>query len=310
MPWRQPGQLRERLGFYPMALLLLMGANGAFITGDLFNLYVFYEVLLMSSFVLLALGGTPSQINGAIRYVVLNLMGSMMFLLAAGITYGTLGTLNMAQISERMVRCAHAVQTLIAGLSVVAFAGKAAIFPLFFWLPSSYHTPHPAVTALFSGTLTKVGMYSLFRTFPLFFPDLLVAWQPFMLTAGGVDDADRGARRVCAAHHPPPAQLPHHQPDRLHADGAGRGADAQPYGIGLWAGVGDSLPRAQPVGQDGAADRRRPGRAGDGHRQAERTRRLVDARPVLAAVFFVAAFSLAGFPPSSGFVGKLGPMHG
>jgi multicomponent Na+:H+ antiporter subunit D len=90
------------LNYYPMALLLLMGANGAFITGDLFNLYVFYEVLLMSSFVLLALGGTPSQINGAIRYVVLNLMGSMMLLLAAGITYGTVGTLNMAQISERM----------------------------------------------------------------------------------------------------------------------------------------------------------------------------------------------------------------
>ncbi len=93
---------RERLGYYPMALLLLMGANGAFITGDLFNLYVFYEVLLMSSFVLLALGGTPSQINASIRYVVLNLMGSMMLLLGAGITYGMLGTLNMAQIAERM----------------------------------------------------------------------------------------------------------------------------------------------------------------------------------------------------------------
>ena len=93
---------RERLGYYPMALLLLMGANGAFITGDLFNLYVFYEVLLMSSFVLLALGGTPSQINASIRYVVLNLMGSMMLLLGAGITYGMLGTLNMAQIAQRM----------------------------------------------------------------------------------------------------------------------------------------------------------------------------------------------------------------
>ena len=176
---------RERLGFYPMALLLLMGANGAFITGDLFNLYVFYEVLLMSSFVLLTLGGTPSQINGGIRYVILNLMGSIMLLLAAGITYGTLGTLNMAQISQRMVIAPYGVQALIAGLLLVAFAGKAAIFPLFFWLPSSYHTPHPAVTALFSGTLTKVGMYSLFRTFPLFFPDLLVAWQPLLLTLAG-----------------------------------------------------------------------------------------------------------------------------
>jgi multicomponent Na+:H+ antiporter subunit D len=171
---------RERLGFYPMSLLLLMGVNGAFITGDLFNLYVFYEVLLMSSFVLLTLGGTPSQINAGIRYVVLNLMGSMMLLLAAGITYGTLGTLNMAQISQRMGEAPATVQAMIAGLLLIAFAGKAAMFPFFFWLPSAYHTPHPAVTALFSGALTKVGVYSLFRTFPLFFPDLLQSWQPLL----------------------------------------------------------------------------------------------------------------------------------
>src|SRR4051794_26806461 len=145
---------RKRLGYYPMALLLLMGANGAFITGDLFNLYVFYEVLLMSSFVLLALGGTPSQINASIRYVVLNLIGSMMLLLGAGVTYGMLGTLNMAQIAQRMGDAPATVQTLIAGLLLIAFAGKAAMFPFFFWLPSSYHTPHPAVTALFSGALT------------------------------------------------------------------------------------------------------------------------------------------------------------
>src|SRR5690606_37231030 len=151
--------------FYPMALFLLMGANGAFITGDLFNLYVFYEVLLMSSFVLLTLGGTPSQINGGIRYVVLYLMGSMMLLLAAGITYGTLGTLNMAHIAVRMGATPYLVQAVIAGLLLIAFGAKAAAFPVFFWLPSSYHTPHPAVTALFSGVLTKVGMYSLFRTF-------------------------------------------------------------------------------------------------------------------------------------------------
>ncbi len=198
-----------------------MGANGAFITGDLFNLYVFYEVLLMSSFVLLTLGGTPSQINGGIRYVVLNLMGSMMLLLAAGITYGTLGTLNMAQIASAWVTRRQPCR-LIAGLMLlIAFAGKAGLFPLFFWLPSSYHTPHPAVTALFSGVLTKVGVYSLFRTFPLFFPDLLMAWQPLLLTMAGLTMTDRRAGRLCAAHHPPPAQLSHYQPDRLHADGAG-----------------------------------------------------------------------------------------
>ncbi|PJF45469.1 MAG: short chain dehydrogenase, partial [Candidatus Thermofonsia Clade 3 bacterium] len=123
--------------------------------------------------VLLTVGGTPSQLNGGIRYVVLNLVGSMMLLLAAGVTYGTLGTLNMAHIAVRMNDAPYLVQAMIAGLLLIAFGAKAAVFPVFFWLPSSYHTPHPAVTALFSGVLTKVGMYSMYRVFPLFFPWLL-----------------------------------------------------------------------------------------------------------------------------------------
>jgi multicomponent Na+:H+ antiporter subunit D len=107
-------------------------------------LYVFYEVLLMSSFVLLTLGGTPGQINGGIRYVVLNLMGSMMLLLAAGITYGTLGTLNMAQIAQRMdMRPGRARSGLIAGLLLMAFAGKAATSSPLFLAAQRYHTPAP-----------------------------------------------------------------------------------------------------------------------------------------------------------------------
>ena len=300
---------RERLGYYPMALLLLMGANGAFITGDLFNLYVFYEVLLMSSFVLLALGGTPSQTNGAIRYVVLNLMGSIMLLLAAGITYGTIGTLNMAQISERMGAAPYALQVLIAGLLFVAFAGKAAVFPLFFWLPSSYHTPHPVVTALFSGVLTKVGMYSLFRTFPLFFPDLLVAWQPFIMTAAALTMfvgvlgafAQPTIRRLLSFHII--SQIGYM------LMGLGLALTPSPYGIGFGLAmailflVHNQLVKTALLTGGGQVELEM------GTGKLSELGGVVSSRPVLATIFFVAAFSLAGFPPTSGFVGKLGLLQ-
>ncbi len=300
---------RERLGYYPMALLLLMGANGAFITGDLFNLYVFYEVLLMSSFVLLALGGTPSQINGAIRYVVLNLMGSLMLLLAAGITYGTVGTLNMAQISERMGAASYALQALIAGLLFVAFAGKAAVFPLFFWLPSSYHTPHPVVTALFSGVLTKVGMYSLFRTFPLFFPELLVTWQPFIMTAAAATMfvgvlgafAQPTIRRLLSFHII--SQIGYM------LMGLGVALSPGPYGVGFGLAmailflVHNQLVKTALLVGGGQIELEM------GTGKLSELGGLASSRPVLALLFFVAAFSLAGFPPTSGFVGKLGLLQ-
>ena len=292
-----------------MAMFLLMGVNGAFITGDLFNLYVFYEVLLMSSFVLLTLGGTPSQINGGIRYVVLNLMGSIMLLLAAGITYGTLGTLNMAQISERMVAAPYALKALIAGMLFVAFAGKAAVFPLFFWLPSSYHTPHPAVTALFSGTLTKVGMYSIFRTFPLFFPDLLVAWQPLIMALAGLTMligvlgafAQPTIRRLLSFHII--SQIGYM------LMGLGVALTPGPNGVGFGLAlailflVHNQLVKSALLLGGGQVELE------TGTGKLSELGGLVHQKPVLAVLFFVAAFSLAGFPPTSGFVGKLGLLQ-
>ncbi|MBK8048966.1 MAG: hypothetical protein IPK16_18725 [Anaerolineales bacterium] len=297
---------RERQGFYPMALVLLMGANGAFITGDLFNLYVFYEVLLMASFVLLALGGTPSQINGSIRYVVLNLMGSILLLLAAGITYGTLGTLNMAQIAERMPLAPPAVTALIAGLLLVAFGGKAALFPVFFWLPSSYHTPHPAVTALFSGVLTKVGMYSLFRTFPLFFPDLLIAWQPLLLVLAGLTMlvgvlgafAQPTIRRLLSFHII--SQIGYM------LMGLAVALIPSPFGVGFGLAVAilflvhNQLVKTALLTGGGQVEIEM------GTGKLNELGGLVSQKPLLAVLFFIAAFSLAGFPPTSGFIGKLG----
>jgi multicomponent Na+:H+ antiporter subunit D len=161
---------RESFGYYPFLLILLMGVCGAFLTGDLFNLYVWFEVMLMASFVLLALGGGRQQMEGAIKYVTLNLVSSALFLAGAGILYGLAGTLNMADLAVKLRQTTQVgLVTTVAMLFFVAFGIKAAAFPLFFWLPASYHTPPVAISAIFSGLLTKVGVYSLIRTFTLLF---------------------------------------------------------------------------------------------------------------------------------------------
>lgn len=161
---------RDLFGYYPLLNILLMGVSGAFLTGDIFNLYVWFEVMLIASFVLLSLGGEKAQIEGAFNYVTLNLLSSALFLAAVGILYGTVGTLNMADLSVRLQNLqVPGLATVLAMLFLIAFGIKAAIFPLFFWLPASYHTPPVAVSALFAGLLTKVGVYSLIRVFTLLF---------------------------------------------------------------------------------------------------------------------------------------------
>ncbi len=164
------GRRRLSLGYFPLFHVLLMGVCGAFLTGDIFNLYVWFEVMLMASFVLIALGGGRPQLQGAIKYVTLNLLSSALFLAAVGILYGLAGTLNMADLAVKLKDMNRpAILNSVAGLFLVAFGIKAAVFPLFFWLPASYPTPPVAVSALFAGLLTKVGVYALIRVFSLVF---------------------------------------------------------------------------------------------------------------------------------------------
>jgi len=160
---------RERTGFYPLVFALLLGVNGAFLTGDLFNLYVWFEVMLMASFVLLVLGAERGQVEGGIKYVSLNLLASAFFLSATGILYGISGTLNFADLSRVLSGTDPRILDLVAVLFGIAFGIKAGVFPLFFWLPASYHTPPVPVSALFAGLLTKVGVYALVRVFTLLF---------------------------------------------------------------------------------------------------------------------------------------------
>lgn len=156
--------------FYPLFQTLLMGVNGSFLTGDVFNLYVWFEVMLMSSFVLIALGGRQEQLEGGMKYVTINLISSTIFLTAAGITYGYAGSLNMADLAQKFsVVGDNGIVSILAVLFLISFGIKSAIFPLFFWLPASYHTPPVAVSALFAGLLTKVGVYVLYRFYTLIF---------------------------------------------------------------------------------------------------------------------------------------------
>ncbi|MCS7283246.1 MAG: Na+/H+ antiporter subunit D [Anaerolineae bacterium] len=178
---------RERFGFHPLLHILLMGVCGAFLTADLFNLYVWFEVMLIASFVLMTLGGERAQLEGGIKYVTLNLMASALFLVGVGILYGITGALNMADIAQRLAEVKQPGLVLaVAFLFLVAFGIKAAVFPLFFWLPASYHTPPVPVTALFSGLLTKVGVYALVRVFTLLFAQEGEFIPPVLLTIAGL----------------------------------------------------------------------------------------------------------------------------
>jgi len=165
------GTIGRRYGFYPFLMLMMAGVSGSFLTGDIFNLYVWFEVFLISSFGLLVLGSEHRQLDGATKYAILNLIGTTFFLTATALLYGAFGTLNMADIARKAdhVREAAPLMTL-AVFFLLAFGMKAAAFPVNFWLPASYHTPRIVTAALFGGVLTKVGVYALLRVLVMLFP--------------------------------------------------------------------------------------------------------------------------------------------
>lgn len=165
------GESGRRYGFFPLLMLLMAGVTGAFLTGDIFNLYVWFEVLLISSFGLIILGSEREQIDGALKYAVLNLIATTLFLVGVGILYAAFGTLSMADIAAKAgdLRGTAPLMTL-ASLFLLAFGMKAAAFPVNFWLPAAYHTPRIVVSALFAGLLTKVGIYALIRVMVMLLP--------------------------------------------------------------------------------------------------------------------------------------------
>lgn len=169
------GVSRQRMlyGYFPIFHFLIMGLHGAFLTGDIFNLYVYFEVIIISSFVLMTLGGRKAQLEGAVKYMAMNILASMFFLTGIGLLYGLTGSLNMADLALKVRQVQDG--TLVGITScffILGFGIKSAVFPLYYWLPSSYHTPPSAVAATFGGLLTKVGIYAMLRVFSLIFvPD-------------------------------------------------------------------------------------------------------------------------------------------
>ena len=163
---------REALGYHALIQVVLMGVAGAFLTGDIFNLYVWFEVMLIGSFVFMSLHRTRAQLHAAFTYVGLNLLASAFLLTAIGLLYGQAGTLNLADLARAWPeRRTPGLDAALSMLFLTAFGIKAGLFPLFFWLPASYHTPPAAVGALLAGLLTKVGVYAMIRVFTLLFPD-------------------------------------------------------------------------------------------------------------------------------------------
>lgn len=290
---------RERFGFHSFYHILLGGVCGAFLTGDLFNLYVWFEVMLIASFSLIALGGERAQLDGAVKYAAINLVSTILFLTSIGLLYGATGTLNMAELHQavRAVENQGLIDA-IAVLFLVAFGIKAAVFPLFFWLPASYHTPPVAVTAIFAALMTKVGVYALFRTFTLIFTNdvpfthtLLLAVAALTMITGVLGAAAHtDVRRI----------LSFHIVSQIGYMILGL-ALFTPLALvgGVFYLIHHIIVKANLFLIGGVIKRI------SGSFDLDRLGGLYRRHPVLAVMFLVPAFSLAGFPPLSGFWAKL-----
>ncbi|HPE43817.1 MAG TPA: proton-conducting transporter membrane subunit, partial [Bacteroidales bacterium] len=178
---------RQKNGLFLLYQGLLAGVNGALLTGDIFNLYVWFEAMVISSFVLITLGSEKLQLRASVKYLVMNLIGSMLFVAAIGLLYSQLGTLNMADIANKMrLQPVPPLVNSAIMLFFIAFGIKAAVFPFFFWLPASYPTPPIAITAFFGATLTKVGVYVMLRFYSLFAQLDVTFWQPVIFTVAAL----------------------------------------------------------------------------------------------------------------------------
>lgn len=163
------GRKMENMFFYSFVMFLIAGVNGSFLTGDLFNLYVNFEIMLLASYVLIVLGGKRLQLRESLKYVVINVISSWFFLMGIAYLYGQLGTLNMAHISLLVSEAGQTpLLTVTSLVFLTVFALKSGLL-LYYWLPGSYSAPPTAVAALFGGLLTKVGIYAMFRIFTLVF---------------------------------------------------------------------------------------------------------------------------------------------
>jgi multicomponent Na+:H+ antiporter subunit D len=290
----------ERAGFHPLFNGLIAGVMGSFVTGDLFNLYVWFEVMIISSFALLAIRADKAALDGGFKYVALNLVGTTLFLISTGLVYGLTGALGFADLAQRtpLVENQGALAA-VAFLLMLAFGMKAAVFPVFAWLPASYHAAPPAVAAIFAALLTKVGVYALIRVFTLVFPigednafGPVLAWIAVGTMVFGVFGAASqwDVRRILSFHII--SQIGYMILGLAIATPAAV-AGAVFYVLHHIVVKANLFLIAGVLGRQGRGfDVRRMGG-------------LWRTTPLLAVLFLVPALSLAGLPPLSGFWAKL-----
>ena len=292
-------RVRERHHSFALTLFLLTGVQLSFLTGDLFNLFVAFEIMLVASYALAVLGSTREQLREGLRYIVMNLTASALLVIACGLAYGVLGTLNYAHLAQRSAELgAQGTVTAVGVLLLLVFAAKGALFPLGFWLPGTYPALPPATGALFAAVLTKVGVYALIRIFTTVFQQDPALPQGLLLGLGALTMlfgalgavSQREWRRVLSF---------------TVMSSVGYLA----FGLGL--GTPDAL-RASLAYLAvsmlvtlalfliaAAAERE------SGSRLVRPERRgFIEKRPLLAACFLLCALTAAGLPPTGGFVAK------
>lgn len=281
--------------FHPSYLILAAGIFNAFIAGDLFNLYVGFEILLVASYVLITLGSTESRIRTGVVYIVVSLVSSILFLAAIAAIYGALGTVNIAQLSERMGELPQSTQLVLHLMLLLAFSIKAAVFPLSFWLPDSYPTAPAPVTAVFAGLLTKVGVYAMIRTETQIFRDndvntllLIVALATMIVgVLGALAQAE--LKRILSF------TLVSHVGYLVFGL-----AIATPLALGatIYYMVHHIIVQTTLFLAVGLIERRA------GSTSILKVKGLMRAAPVIAVLYFLPAVNLGGLPPFSGFIGK------
>ncbi len=291
------GQEESRYAaFGPVYLVLSAGVSASFITGDLFNLFVAFEMMLVASYVLLTLGGRPGQVRAGMSYVVISLIASTFFVVALASIYAATGTVNMAELALRTPELSNGVRVGFSLLLIVVFGIKAGVFPLFFWLPDSYPTAPTAITAVFAGLLTKVGVYAIIRSQTLLFPEdarqgsllLVVAGLTMVVGVLGALAQD-DLRRMLSFH------IIGHIGYMI-------------FGLALFtlAGVAGAIfyivhhvvVKTSLFLVAGLIEARA------GTDRLSQVGGMVRTAPMIAVLFALPAMSIAGIPPFSGFVGK------
>lgn len=282
--------------YHPTFLVLVAGVSNAFLAGDLFNLFVSFEMLLFASYVLLTLGGTATRIRAGTIYVVVNMLSSVLFLISIAAVYAATGTLNLAQLAQRIQDLPDSVSLTLQLLLLVTFSVKAAVFPLSLWLPDSYPTAPAPVTAVFAGLLTKVGVYAILRVQTLLFPDspltTLLMWAALVTMLIGILGAiaQSDIKRMLSF------TLVSHIGYMIF--GIGLATEAGFSGAVFYVAHHITIQTALFL-VVGLIERRA------GSTSLLRLGGLARLSPILAVLFFVPAMNLAGIPPMSGFLGKV-----